>query len=227
MDAAKRETIRRRYRGDVEKLLNVRCGPVLPDDDAGREYLLELLKIVSLGPRAAEKIANVIDLRAPWMDDREAAELVNFVTGLPKEERWPTGKALGEALRLTNAERKTLLVAGAAGGMSATFPSPIAAVLLAVELLLFEWKPRSLVPVTLASAAAMATRVYLMGTGPLFPVPPHNAWIGAASTQTRAPAAGQPALSTTVPRTARPGRPSVTSSPDSVVTRFTRPPVSW
>jgi CBS domain-containing protein len=72
-------------------------------------------------------------------------------------------------------ERKTLLVAGAAGGMSATFDAPIAAALLAVELLLFEWRPRSLIPVALASASAAAVRSYLLGGGPLFPVPPHSA----------------------------------------------------
>ena len=57
--------------------------------------------------------------------------------------------------------------------MSATFASPVAAVLLAVELLLFEWKPRSLVPVALASAVAAVVRRYLLGFGPLFPVPEH------------------------------------------------------
>jgi chloride channel protein, CIC family len=88
------------------------------------------------------------------------------------------GSLLAQFLHLTNAERKTLLVAGAAGGMSATFATPLAAVLLAVELLLFEWKPRSLVPVALASAAAAATRRYIMGLGPLFPVPAHPAFIG-------------------------------------------------
>src|SRR5262245_465799 len=62
------------------------------------------------------------------------------------------GSMLAQLLNLTSAERKTLLVAGAAGGMSATFASPVAAVLLAVELLLFEWKPRSMIPVALASA---------------------------------------------------------------------------
>lgn len=64
------------------------------------------------------------------------------------------GSMVAQFMRLTSHERKTLLVAGAAGGMSATFASPVAAVLLAVELLLFEWKPRSLIPVALASAAA-------------------------------------------------------------------------
>jgi chloride channel protein, CIC family len=57
-----------------------------------------------------------------------------------------------------------------AGGMSATFATPIAAVLLAVELLLFEWKPRSVVPVALAAATAAALRPLLLGPGPLFPV---------------------------------------------------------
>src|SRR6202008_4562553 len=78
---------------------------------------------------------------------------------------------------LTSAERKTLLVAGAAGGMSATFAAPVAAVLLAVELLLFEWKPRSLVPVALASAVAAIARRYILGFGPLFPVPAHPLFI--------------------------------------------------
>ncbi|MGH7523135.1 MAG: chloride channel protein [Gemmatimonadales bacterium] len=89
-----------------------------------------------------------------------------------------TGGALGSMIaqffHLTANERKTLLVAGAAAGMSATFATPVAAVLLAVELLLFEWKPRSLIPVALASAAAGAARRYILGLGPLFPVPHHS-----------------------------------------------------
>ena len=93
-----------------------------------------------------------------------------------------TGGAIGsivaQLFHLTAAERKTLLVAGAAAGMSATFATPIAAVLLAVELLLFEWKPRSAIPVALASAAAGAARRYILGLGPLFPVPQHAIFIG-------------------------------------------------
>src|ERR1700694_2378975 len=93
-----------------------------------------------------------------------------------------TGGAIGSMIAplfpLTSAERKTLLVAGAAAGMSATFATPIAAVLLAVELLLFEWKPRSAIPVALASATAGAARRYILGLGPLFPVPPHAMFIG-------------------------------------------------
>jgi CIC family chloride channel protein len=88
------------------------------------------------------------------------------------------GSLIAQFFHLTSVERKTLLVAGAAAGMSATFASPIAAVLLAVELLLFEWKPRSLVPVALASATAGAARRYILGVGPLFPVPSHPVFIG-------------------------------------------------
>jgi len=88
------------------------------------------------------------------------------------------GSMIAQLFHLTSAERKTLLVAGAAGGMSATFASPVAAVLLAVELLLFEWKPRSLIPVALASAVAAVMRRYLLGFGPLFPVPAHPLFIG-------------------------------------------------
>jgi H+/Cl- antiporter ClcA/CBS domain-containing protein len=83
------------------------------------------------------------------------------------------GSIIAQMFHLTAAERKTLLVAGAAGGMSATFGTPVAAVLLAVELLLFEWKPRSLVPVAMASAVAAALRPLLVSAGPLFPVPVH------------------------------------------------------
>jgi len=88
------------------------------------------------------------------------------------------GSMIGQLFKLSSAERKTLLVAGAAGGMAATFAAPVAAVLLGVELLLFEWKPRSLVPVTLASVTAAAARRYIIGVGPLFPVPAHPAFIG-------------------------------------------------
>jgi H+/Cl- antiporter ClcA len=83
------------------------------------------------------------------------------------------GSIIAQVFRLSAAERKTLLVAGAAGGMAATFGTPVAAVLLAVELLLFEWKPRSLIPVALASAAAVLIRPYLMEEAPLFPVALH------------------------------------------------------
>ncbi|CAB3748379.1 chloride channel protein [Burkholderia puraquae] len=85
-----------------------------------------------------------------------------------------TGGALGsliaQCVHVTAAERKTLLVAGAAAGMTAVFGTPVAAVLLAVELLLFEWRPRSFLPVALACAVAGFARAVFFGADPLFPL---------------------------------------------------------
>jgi chloride channel protein, CIC family len=81
------------------------------------------------------------------------------------------GSWLGQLLRTTAQERKTLLAAGAAAGMAATFGSPVSAVLLAVELLLFEYRPRSLIPVALAAATATGVRVGFVGASPVFPMP--------------------------------------------------------
>ncbi|MDR5735538.1 chloride channel protein [Caballeronia sp. LZ025] len=85
-----------------------------------------------------------------------------------------TGGALGsliaQCIDVTAAERKTLLVAGAAAGMTAVFGTPVAAVLLAVELLLFEWRPRSFLPVALACAVAGFARAMVFGAGALFPM---------------------------------------------------------
>jgi H+/Cl- antiporter ClcA len=80
------------------------------------------------------------------------------------------GSLVGQRLRITGAERRTLLVAGAVAGMTAIFGTPIAAVMLAVELLLFELRPRSLLPVALACAVAAFSRPYLFAAGPLFPL---------------------------------------------------------
>ncbi|WP_336953053.1 chloride channel protein [Sphingobium aromaticivastans] len=94
-----------------------------------------------------------------------------------------TGGAIGslfaQCFHLSAAERKTLLVAGAAAGMTAIFGTPLAAILLAVEVLLFEWKPRSFVPVALAALVACAWRPLLIGSGPMFAVALHvpgGAW---------------------------------------------------
>ena len=81
------------------------------------------------------------------------------------------GSLVGQLLHTTAVERKTLLAAGAAAGMTATFGSPVAAVLLAVELLLFELRPRSLIPVALAAAAATAVRIGFVGITPAFAMP--------------------------------------------------------
>jgi CIC family chloride channel protein len=81
------------------------------------------------------------------------------------------GSLLAQFLRLTADERKTLLVAGSAAGMAATFNTPFAAIMLAVELLLFEWRPRSYVPVAAAVCVATVVRYPLLGHGVLFTVP--------------------------------------------------------
>jgi len=80
------------------------------------------------------------------------------------------GSLIGQYFHITGAERKTLLVAGAVAGMTAVFGTPIAALLLAVELLLFELRPRSLLPVAIACAVAGFARPLLLGAGPLFPL---------------------------------------------------------
>jgi len=79
------------------------------------------------------------------------------------------GSLLAQCFKLSAAERKTLLVAGAAAGMTGIFGTPLAAILLALEVLLFEWKPRSFVPVVLAVLIALGARPFLLGAGPLFP----------------------------------------------------------
>ncbi|HWB81144.1 MAG TPA: chloride channel protein, partial [Nannocystaceae bacterium] len=78
------------------------------------------------------------------------------------------GSLLGQLLRTTAEERKVLLAAGAGAGMSATFGAPVSAVLLAVELLLFEYRPRSVIPVALATSVAAAVRIATTGGGPMF-----------------------------------------------------------
>src|ERR1700712_1805399 len=82
------------------------------------------------------------------------------------------GSLLAQLLKMSDAERTVLLVAGAAAGMSATFLAPLAAILLAVELFLFEWRPRSLVPVAVASVTATALRRLLLGSATVFSMAP-------------------------------------------------------
>jgi CIC family chloride channel protein len=101
---------------------------------------------------------------------------ISIGTGGPFGAEGPiimTGGAIGslfaQFFHLSAAERKTLLVAGAAAGMTGIFGTPMAAVLLAVELLLFEWRPRSFIPVVAAVAAACCWRPLLFPAGPLFP----------------------------------------------------------
>src|SRR5919202_262625 len=105
---------------------------------------------------------------------------ISIGTGGPFGAEGPiimTGGAVGslfaQLFHLSAAERRTLLVAGAAAGMAAIFAAPVAAVLLAVELLLFEWRPRSFIPVSIAAVVASIVRVPLLGAGPIFAVSPH------------------------------------------------------
>src|SRR3954466_2466632 len=95
-----------------------------------------------------------------------------------------TGGALrslvGQLLKTTAEERKTLLAAGAGAGMAATFGSPVSAVLLAIELLLFEYRARSIIPVALACATATAVRMSFVGDAPAFAMPITGAESGIA-----------------------------------------------
>ncbi|HSP13116.1 MAG TPA: chloride channel protein [Thermoanaerobaculia bacterium] len=81
------------------------------------------------------------------------------------------GSLVGQVIDMTAMERKTLLAAGAAAGMAATFGSPVSAVILAIELLLFEFRPRSIIPVSLAAVTATAVRIAFAGTAPVFGMP--------------------------------------------------------
>jgi H+/Cl- antiporter ClcA/predicted transcriptional regulator len=139
-------------------------------------------------PEALEAILlgrSRIDFKVALLKPLSAA--ISIGTGGPFGAEGPiimTGGAFGsifaQQFHLSAAERKTLLVAGAAAGMAAVFATPVAAVLLAVELLLFEWKPRSFIPVAVASIVAFVLRAPLLGPGPIFPVPAHAPLSGAA-----------------------------------------------
>ncbi len=83
------------------------------------------------------------------------------------------GSLLGQIVRVSPAERKILLACGAAAGMAATFGSPLAAVMLAIELLLFEFSTRAFVPLVVAASVAGGVHSALFGSGPLFAVPAH------------------------------------------------------
>jgi hypothetical protein len=102
----KSETLRRLRLGDLRRLLHSRYGPVLPDDDAGRADLGELLLPVSLGPTPARIMANVIEVWAPWLPKPEEKALIARILAMPKRARRPTGRALGKRLNLSNAERE-------------------------------------------------------------------------------------------------------------------------
>jgi H+/Cl- antiporter ClcA/predicted transcriptional regulator len=84
------------------------------------------------------------------------------------------GSLIGQLISVTGSERRILLASGAAAGMSATFGTPISAVFLVIELLLFEFRVKSLVPVAIASAIGAWMHLYLISPKPLFATPPYN-----------------------------------------------------
>src|SRR5436190_21046879 len=84
------------------------------------------------------------------------------------------GSLVGQVLRVSANERKILLACGAAAGMAATFGTPLAAVVLAIELLLFEFSARAFIPLVVATSVAGGVHAVLFGDGPLFTVPPHR-----------------------------------------------------
>src|SRR6185312_10586659 len=80
------------------------------------------------------------------------------------------GSTLGQIARISHNERKILLASGATAGMAAIFGTPIAGIFLAIELLLFEFSPRSIIPVTMACITGAAGHHFLFEKGPVFPV---------------------------------------------------------
>jgi hypothetical protein len=119
------EILRRLRLGDLRKLFADRCrGLILPDDDAGREYLRDLLLPISMGPNEAlsgsggvvgiwgptDRMRREIELWAPWMSEDDAEDLITEINLTPIWERKPTKGALGERLQLTYAERARLQI---------------------------------------------------------------------------------------------------------------------
>ena len=130
-------------------------------------------------PEAMEQVLTN-ESRVPWRMTflKPLSAAIAIGTGGPFGAEGPIiatggafGSLVGQLLPTTAHERKALLAAGAAAGMTATFGSPVSALLLAIELLLFEYRPRSLIPVAIATVVAAAARVALVGTAPVFPMP--------------------------------------------------------
>ncbi|HJT22997.1 MAG TPA: chloride channel protein [bacterium] len=110
-----------------------------------------------------------------WLKPLSAA--ISIGTGGPFGAEGPiiatggaVGSFVGQWVHFTPEERKVLLAAGAAAGMAATFGVSVSAAILAVELLLFEFHPRSLIPVSFASVTAQALRNSIVGSAPMFPM---------------------------------------------------------
>src|SRR5690349_8431964 len=108
VELSTREMLRRVRLGNVRTLIRHRCGHTVPEDDAGLEYLVEMLKPISLGRDPQQRMVNAVEVFAPWMKASEADQIIRDVTRMPIWARLPKAKLLGENLRLTNAEREHL-----------------------------------------------------------------------------------------------------------------------
>jgi len=108
IDDSHAEMLRRLRLGNLRKLFRHRYGPILPDDDAGRAELRELLLPISVSANSATKMPKAIELWAPWMGQQEALALIDDINRTPIWQRKPDGKVLGDRLRATNAHRERL-----------------------------------------------------------------------------------------------------------------------
>ena len=108
MSKGKAEGIRRQRFGDIRRILRDRYKHTLPDDDAGREDLHELLLPISLGPEHERKMQNAIETWAPWMAAEEAGQFIDRINRTPVYLRKPTGRELGERIGLQNWQREAL-----------------------------------------------------------------------------------------------------------------------
>ena len=103
--------IRRLRLGDLQRLLRHRYGYCLPDDDAGREDLYELLLPISLGANGDWiKMKNCIEVWAPWMDSGEAMQLIDQINRMPMYLRQPSAQTLGKKMNLLNHQREALAI---------------------------------------------------------------------------------------------------------------------
>jgi hypothetical protein len=107
-DDSHAEMLRRLRLGNLRTLCRHRYGPILPDDDAGRAELRELLLPISVSANADTKMPKAIELWAPWMGQQEAIELIDDINRTPIWQRKPDAKVLGDRLRVTNAHRERL-----------------------------------------------------------------------------------------------------------------------
>jgi H+/Cl- antiporter ClcA len=153
--------------GGLVVTLLAKWSPVIRGHGIPEAMEAVLTKQSRISPRAAVakpvSAAVAIGTSAPF-----GAEGPIIVTG------GALGSLIGQVVRVSPAERKILLASGAAAGMSATFGAPLAAVILAVELLLFEFSARALVPLIVAASVAAGMHNSLYGSGPLFKVPVHD-----------------------------------------------------